>query len=124
MTENVLVVNDEQKQATSLFDLVKKFSHYALKKKWWILGISFFIGLCGATYNYYKVPSYKATLMFAIDDDGGDANSYLNLAAQFGLSLGSGGGGSAFKGENLLELFKSRYIIEKTLMNESILSCK
>ncbi len=117
-------VNDVQKQASSLLDLVKKFARYAFKKKWWIIGISLFVGLGGAAYNYYKAPSYKASLMFAIDDEGGDANGYLNLAAQFGISLGSGGGGSAFKGENLLELFKSRYIIEKTFMNESVVDGK
>ena len=122
--ENLSDINDEQKQATSLFGLVKKFAQYAYKKKWWIMGISLFVGMGGAAYNYYKAPSYKASLMFAIDDEGGDANGYLNLAAQFGISLGSGGGGSAFKGENLLELFKSRYIIEKTFMNECIVDGK
>lgn len=124
MDEILIEETNEQKQAASLLDLVKNFIQYLFKKKWWILSISLLTGVCGATYNYYKTPSYKATLMFAIDDDGGDANSYLNLAAQFGISLGSGGGGSAFKGENLLELFKSRYIIEKTLMNESELDGK
>ncbi len=124
MTENLSSLTNGQKQVSTLLDLIKLFAGYAFKKKWWIMGISLFVGIGGASYNYYKASSYKASLLFAIDDEGGDANGYLNLAAQFGISLGSGGGGSAFKGENLLELFKSRYIIEKTLMNEIVLNGK
>lgn len=112
-----------QATVTSFGDLLKLFVSFVFKKKWWIVIICTIVGVSGAFYNYYKSPSYIASLMFAVDDEGSDASGYLNIAAQFGITLGNGGGG-AFKGENLLELFKSRYIIEKTLVKEEVINGK
>jgi uncharacterized protein involved in exopolysaccharide biosynthesis len=40
----------------------------------------------------------------------------MGLASSFGIDLGSSGGG-AFAGSNLMELMKSRLLVEKTLLN-------
>ena len=72
----------------------------------------------GLTYSIFKKPIYTATLSFAIEDEkqgGGGLGSALGLASSFGLDLGSTGGG-AFSGANLTELFKSRSMVEQTLM--------
>jgi hypothetical protein len=60
-------------------------------------------------------PVYKASLSFAIDDQGGGLGGALSLASQFGFDLGGSAGGM-FASGNLMELFKSRNIIEQTLM--------
>jgi hypothetical protein len=41
----------------------------------------------------------------------------LGLASQFGLDLGGGGGGGIFSGDNLLELMKSRSMVQKALLS-------
>lgn len=47
---------------------------------------------------------------------GGGLGNALGLASSLGLDLG-GGGGSIFAGSNLTELFKSRVMVEKTLLS-------
>jgi len=68
-----------------------------------------------------KKPLYSAQLNFALQDDnqnsGGGIGSALGLASQFGINLGGSAGG-AFSGDNLMELMKSRYVIEKTLLTD------
>jgi hypothetical protein len=54
-------------------------------------------------------------LSFALEEDGGGGGGVLSLASQFGFDLGTSGGG-AFTGSNLIELFKSRSMVEKTLL--------
>jgi hypothetical protein len=71
----------------------------------------------GLTYSFIKKPVYTATLSFALEDEkgGGGLGGALGLASSFGLDLG-GGGGSIFTGSNLTELFKSRSMVEQTLL--------
>jgi hypothetical protein len=74
-------------------------------------------GLIGFTYAYFQKPTYKAILTFALEEDkGGGASGLGGLASQFGLDIGGGGGG-AFAGSNLIELMKSRLLVEKTLLS-------
>ena len=68
---------------------------------------------------WFKKPVYKAELSFALQDDkssGGGFSSALGLASQFGIDLGGGRAGGEFSGNNLLELMKSRSMVEKTLL--------
>lgn len=94
-------------------------------KQWWnyLLAnykIIVLLGLLGAAFGLYysikKKDIYVATLSFALEDDKpGGVGGALGLASQFGLDIGGGGGG-VFTGGNLLELFKSRSMVEKTLL--------
>jgi hypothetical protein len=62
-------------------------------------------------------------LSFALEDEksgGGGLGSALGLASSLGIDLGGSGGG-AFTGSNLNELFKSRTIVEQTLMQPVVL---
>lgn len=63
-------------------------------------------------------PRFIGELTFALDekDASGSLGAYAGIASQFGFDLGGGGG--AFAGENILELMKSRLIIEKTLLTQ------
>jgi hypothetical protein len=91
-----------------------------LKHKWKIILIASLAGaLLGLVYSYFKKTIYKAELSFALQDDnssGGGLGGALGLASQFGLDLGSNSGGGAFSGDNLLELIKSRSMVEETLL--------
>lgn len=96
---------------------------------WKVIVIAGIIGgLLGATYAYFKKPLYTAQLNFALQDDnqnsgGGGLGSALGLASQFGINLGGSAGG-AFSGDNLMELMKSRYVIEKTLLTDVVVNGK
>jgi hypothetical protein len=86
--------------------------------KWIIIVLAGIIGSAiGLTYSLIKKPIYTATLSFALEDEksGGGLGGALGLASSLGLDIG-GGGGSIFTGSNLTELFKSRSMVEKTLL--------
>ncbi|MFE3869284.1 Wzz/FepE/Etk N-terminal domain-containing protein [Flavobacterium sp. LS2P90] len=113
---NKEIPNDE----ISLKELLEKakdwFSYLLLQ--WKIILLAAIVGAgLGLAYSYIKKPIYTATLSFALEDEksGGGLGGALGLASQFGLDLG-GGGGSIFTGSNLTELFKSRSMVEQTLL--------
>lgn len=113
---NAEMPNDE----ISLKDLLEKAKewYYYLLMQWKIIVLAGIIGaVLGLTYSFIKKPVYTATLTFALEDDksGGGLGGALGLASSFGIDLG-GGGGSIFTGSNLTELFKSRTMVEKTLL--------
>ncbi|MDN3547642.1 Wzz/FepE/Etk N-terminal domain-containing protein [Mucilaginibacter aquaedulcis] len=99
-----------------------------LLSKWVIIVIAGIVGSAlGLGYAFIKKPLYTAELSFATEDDksssGGGLGGALGLASQFGIDLGSNGGG-AFSGDNLLELMKSRSIVEKVLLSTIIVNNK
>ena len=113
---NTNVENDE----ISLKDLIEKGIQWYgyLLSKWKIIVFAAIIGASmGILYSISNKPVYKATLSFALEDEngGGGISGALGLAGSFGLDLGGSGGG-IFAGSNLTELFKSRSMVEKTLL--------
>jgi len=110
--------NDE----ISLKELILKIKEWYifLLSKWKLIVLMGVIGgLIGFRYAYFQKPTYKATLTFAMEEEksgGGGLGGALGLASQFGIDLGSSGGG-AFSGANLIELMKSRKLVEKTLLS-------
>lgn len=101
-----------------LLEKAKEWYSYLLSQ-WKIIMLAGILGATlGFTYSIFKKPIYTATLSFALEDEkqgGGGLGSALGLASSLGLDLGSSGGG-AFSGSNLTELFKSRAMVEQTLM--------
>lgn len=96
-----------------------------LKKQWkflmskWILILVF--GICGAILgfglSFIIKPKYTAHLSFVLVEKGSGGGGLASLASNFGFAglLGSGSE-NAFSGDNLLEIIKSRYAIEKALL--------
>ncbi|CAC9976420.1 MULTISPECIES: lipopolysaccharide biosynthesis protein [Flavobacterium] len=114
---NVIDESDE----ISLKELIEKIKEgfFFLLSKWKIILLAGFIGGClGITYSILKKPIYTATLSFALEDEktGGGLGNALGLATSLGLDVGGEGGG-IFTGPNLTELFKSRNMVEQTLLS-------
>jgi hypothetical protein len=89
-----------------------------LLSKWKTIVLAGIIGaLLGLGYSFYKKPIYTASLTYAVEDGkaSGGLGGALGLASSFGLDLGGSSGG-AFSGSNLIELFKSRAMVEQTLL--------
>lgn len=123
--EKTLIVDDE----ISLKEFLKKAKecYSYLLSKWKIIVLGVIIGACiGLAYSFVKEPIYTATLSFALEDEkggGGSLGGALGLASSFGLDLGGSGGG-IFTGSNLTELFKSRSMVEKTLLTSVLVDGK
>ena len=105
----------------SLKELIQKINEWIayLKTKWKIIFLAGFLGAAiGVVYALFQKPTYKAVLTFALEEDKGSGglSGAMGLASSFGIDLGSSGGG-AFAGSNLMELMKSRLLVEKTLLN-------
>ncbi|MES2544647.1 MAG: Wzz/FepE/Etk N-terminal domain-containing protein [Bacteroidota bacterium] len=115
--------NDE----ISLKELIEKGREWYvyLLSQWKIILLAGIIGAgLGLAYSFIKKPVYTATLSFALEDEkGGGLGGALGLASSFGIDLG-GGGGSIFTGSNLTELFKSRAMVEQTLMSPVVVDGK
>ena len=116
------VQNDE----ISLRELIEKGKEwYAyLLSQWKIILLAGIIGAAlGLAYSFIKKPIYTATLSFALEDEKGGGGGFGSLASSFGIDLG-GGGGSVFTGSNLTELFKSRAMVEQTLLSPVVVDGK
>ncbi|WP_310594303.1 Wzz/FepE/Etk N-terminal domain-containing protein [Flavobacterium sp.] len=101
-----------------LLEKAKEWYSYLLSQ-WKIIVLAGVIGAAlGLTYSIFKKPVYTATLSFALEDEksgGSGLGGALGLASSLGFDLGGSGGG-AFSSANLTELFKSRTMVEETLM--------
>jgi hypothetical protein len=125
MTQTIKHDTDE----ISLKDLIGKSrsAFKYLKSKWLTI---LFVGILGAiigfTYSIFKKPLYTASSTFVLDDanKGGGLSQYAGLASIAGIDLGGGGSGGIFQGDNILELYKSRTMIEKTLLSSEIFNGK
>jgi hypothetical protein len=87
-----------------------------LKTQWRkLVLISLLGGVGGYFYAKFQKPKYTAKLTFALAEGGDKLGGISSIASQFGFDLGGGSAG-AFSGDNLVELMKSRLLIEKTLL--------
>src|SRR6476620_6214640 len=86
-----------------------------LTRKWWILLFGAAVGvLLGALYfNYYQKPKYEAVCTFILEEKQTGLSGINGLASQFGFDVGGmSGAGSLFAGDNILDILKSKTIIE------------
>ena len=102
----------------SLKELIQKIQEWIayLITQWkLIIGIAALGGILGFTYASFQKPTYKAVLTFALEEEK-SGGGVMSLASSFGFDLGGGGGG-LFTSSNIIELMKSRLVVEKTLLN-------
>jgi uncharacterized protein involved in exopolysaccharide biosynthesis len=126
-------MTDEQQQIDndeiSLKELIQKIQEWFryLKTKWiLIIGIAALGGIIGFLYASFQKPTYTATTTFVLEEDkggGGGLGGAMGLASSFGFDLGGGGGG-LFTSSNIIELMKSRLVVEKTLLNPVLINGK
>lgn len=96
---------------------LKDWNRYLISK-WRIIIPAAILG--GAIFWYYafsKKTVYNAVCTFVIDEQGSPAGfgQYAGIASMVGIDLGGSSG--LFQGDNIIELYKSRLMIEKTLLS-------
>lgn len=118
-------MNEQQQQIDndeiSLKELIQKIQEWFqyLKTQWkLIFAIAALGAIIGFVYASFQKPTYQATTTFVLEEDkgGGGLGGAMGLASSFGFDLGGGGGG-LFTSSNIIELMKSRLVVEKTLLN-------
>ncbi len=107
-------------EAISLRDVVNKIKYLFnyLKGKWIIL---VFMAILGGVGGYFYSKSTKATYTaettFVLEEESGGSGMMGQLGGLAGLAgLDIGEAGGLFQGDNIIQLYKSRNMIEKALL--------
>ena len=118
MTEQQLPIENDEISLKELIQKIQEWIAY-LKTQWkLIVVIAALGGIIGFVYASFQKPDYIATTTFVLEEDkGGGMSGALGLASSFGFDLGGGGAGGLFTSSNIIELMKSRLVVEKTLLN-------
>jgi len=103
-----------------LFSKLKKLIKFIISKR----SLLIFSGIAGMVlgilFSLFERPDYIAVSTFVLEESGHGAglglSQYSGLAAMAGIDLGSGSEKGLFQGDNIIELYKSRKMIEKTLL--------
>lgn len=121
MEEKTVEKNLESEEVSlkGIFLKIVELYRYLLSKAIIILVFIVIGSGLGYFYAYNKKMIYTATTTFVLEDSekGGGLGQYSGLASMVGVDLGGSGGG-IFQGDNIMELYKSRAMIEKTLLTE------
>lgn len=114
--------NNGAEDEISLKELILNIQEWMkyLWSKWYILLIAGIVGgALGLLYALNKKPTYTATTTFVLESgEKGGLSQYAGMAAMVGIDLGGNAGG-LFQGDNILELYKSRTMLEKTLLSKT-----
>ena len=104
----------------SLKELILKLKEIwiFLWSKWKIILLAGIVGAAiGLTLSFISKPKYTAKLTFVVANEKSNSlGSFSGLAAIAGIDLG-GGGSDLFSSDNIMELMKSRLMIERTLLS-------
>lgn len=85
----------------------------------WLIIVVFGLGgaVVGLGLSFIVKPKFTANLSFSLLERSSGGSGLAGLVSSFGVGSLFGDGGNAFTGDNLLEIMKSRYTIEKTLLS-------
>lgn len=118
--EDLLQMDESSERKISFADIkriIKDYCTYIWDKKW-ILVIAGIVGcIVGIVHAYIYKPSYTATYKFSIESKGGSGGGLSALSMLAGLNSSSG----TFSGDNLVELFRSRSMVEMALLKPVVI---
>ncbi|MFD0749660.1 lipopolysaccharide biosynthesis protein [Mucilaginibacter calamicampi] len=122
VSENALESNAlRKKEELSLKELILKISKITsyLFSKWRIIVLVSFlcasIGVCLAFFSKIKYIADSTFVLEEGENTGGVLGQYSGLASMVGIDVGGANG--LFHGDNILELYKSRQMIQKALLS-------
>ena len=116
-------------EESTLKDVILSIRDYRkeLKKKFILISSVLIISIIlGLVYSSIQKDKFEAVLSFIVEgkSEGSNLSSLSGMASQFGLDLNGGSPASSFSQQNVIELFKSRKIIESTLSKSCIVNNK
>jgi hypothetical protein len=100
-----------------VIESIKRFFSY-LRSQFVLIVLCGLVGLVlPLVYRALQKPAYAASTTFILEEKSATGGGLAGIASQVGLDLGSlGSGSSLFTGDNILDIIKSRVIIEKVLL--------
>lgn len=104
---------------------LSEYKSYLYQKKYIIFLCSLFFAALGFLYVFFSEDKYNAELTFVVEVDNGLASSSAlsGFANQLGFDFG-GIESSTFSNNNILQLLKSRVVVENTLMQSAKINGK
>jgi hypothetical protein len=121
--DKIIETNAVYAQEISLKNLILSFGDwlsYLLSKWLFICALVLIGGILALGYSFIQRPTYTALTTFVLEDGdkmGGSLGQYSGLASLAGLDIGGGGGSGIFQGDNIIELYKSRSMVQNTLLS-------
>jgi len=111
--------NEEYYSLDNILSFIRSFKKYVFRK-WWIVMLSVVVGIAfGLGYYAIQKSKYEAVCTFVLEEKSPGTGSFAGLASQFGLDIGGlSSGGSIFAGDNILDILRSRKIIQKVLLSK------
>ncbi len=107
--------DDEQKlNIKVIISTIKKYWQILLNKKWIIISVGIIGAVIGFIYACNRKTTYTANYTFTV---GGSPTTSMGISGLSSLLNLGGGSMDAFSGDNVLELIKSRTLVEKTLLS-------
>lgn len=117
--EDLLHTEESPESKISFADIkktAKDYSSYIWSKKWFVVAAGIIGVIIGIVHAYTYKPTYTATYKFSIESKSGSASGFNALSVLAGISSSSG----TFSGDNLVELFRSRSMVEMALLKPII----
>ena len=117
MAENTTPTKSEEISIKKIILKTKEIWQF-LWSKWLIILVCGLLGgAIGLALSFIIKPKYTASLTFAVaNDKSNPLGAYSSLASMAGIDLG-GGGSDLFSSDNIMELMKSKRMIENTLLS-------
>jgi hypothetical protein len=110
-----------QEDYYSVKDVIEKAKTFFwfVIKRWWVLALGVLLGAgLGAIYYYIQKPRYEAVCTFILEEKQNTPGGGLSsIASQFGFDISSMSGGSIFTGDNILDILKSKKIVQQILLS-------
>lgn len=109
---------EEYYSLSNIINIAKSFFRYlGSKVTFLVLAILIGSGL-GTLYYFVQKPKYEAVCTFILEEKSTGGGSLAGLASQFGLDIGGlSSGGSIFAGDNIMDILRSRKIVQKVLLS-------
>lgn len=101
-------------------DSLKRFLAHLLRNAKLLFVLVVLTTAIAVTYYFMQKPAYEGGVTFILEEkSSGMSGGLSGLASQFGFDIGSLSGSSGmFAGDNILDIIKSRSIIEKVLLSK------
>ena len=111
-----------QNNTVALTDIIASAKNFIkfIQSKIKLLGLLIVLGgVLGLAYYFITSPKYQATATFIVEEKS-SGSGLAGMAGQLGFDISSLTGGNAglFDGDNILEIIKSRNIIESVLLSK------
>ncbi len=106
---------------SDLINAIQGYFRFVLGQKKLIGVLMLTMAILAMGYGFLQSPKYEATTTFVLEEKSASGGGLAGLASQFGFDMNSltGAGTGLFSGDNILDIVKSRLIVEKALLTKS-----